>query len=153
FGEVQVMDWGLAKTLASEGHPSPEEAPVQGADTSRSPEETQEGAVLGTPAYMAPEQARGEIDNLDERADVFGLGAVLCVLLTGQPPCVGPSREEVQRLAMLGALGDAYGRLDRCGADADLVTLAKVCLSPQREERPRHAGAVAEAAAAYQARV
>src|SRR5262249_51644261 len=115
--------------------------------------QTEAGAVLGTPAYMPPEQARGKVDQLDERCEVFGLGALLGVVLTGQPPSVGPTRPEVQRLALLGALGDAYGRLDRCGADAELVALAKRCLAPQPEERPRHAGEVAETVAAYQAKV
>src|SRR5205823_1900838 len=85
FGEVQVMDWGLAKVLraSEETHPAGECHPAADAAGSSG---TQAGSVLGTPAYMAPEQARGEVDRLDERADVFGLGALLCVLLTGEPP-------------------------------------------------------------------
>jgi len=103
FGEVQVMDWGLAKVLpqggvADEGGASPPEASAirtvrsgSGADAS------QAGSVLGTPSYMAPEQARGEVAAVDERADVFGLGAILCEVLTGQPPFVGGSGAEVLR--------------------------------------------------------
>jgi serine/threonine-protein kinase len=67
FGEVLVMDWGLAKAL---GQPSGD-AP---------------GAILGTPGYMSPEQARGEVENLDERSDVYALGAVLYFLLARRPP-------------------------------------------------------------------
>jgi tetratricopeptide (TPR) repeat protein len=109
--------------------------------------------VLGTLAYIAPEQARGEVDQVDERADVFGLGAVLCVLLTGEPPYLGSGKEDVYRQAVLGKLTDAYARLDRCGADGELVTLARCCLAPDPQERPRHAEEVAEAVAAYQAKV
>ena len=46
---------------------------------------------MGTPAYMAPEQARGEVDRLDERTDVFALGAILCEILTGRPAYTGPT--------------------------------------------------------------
>jgi serine/threonine-protein kinase len=106
--------------------------------------------VLGTPAYMAPEQARGEIDQLDERCDVFGLGAILCVLLTGQPPYLGPDH---LAQAAHGALADALRRLDSCWADVELVTLAKQCLAPAPQERPRSAGKVSEALAVYQAGV
>jgi serine/threonine-protein kinase len=158
FGEVQVMDWGLAKVLGSQRKSA---TAIQSEDMStiatvRTGEEdlsTHEGAVMGTPAYMAPEQACGEIERLDERADVFGLGAILCVLLTGKPPYVAPTKAEVYRQAKHGELAAAYARLDACGADEELVRLAKGCLTPDLGERPRQAGLVADAVAAYQARV
>src|SRR5262249_12655753 len=79
FGEVQVMDWGLAKVITA--------AEVVGkAEAGAGEGLTRVGAVIGTPAYMAPEQARGEVEQLDERCDVFGLGGILCEILTGQPP-------------------------------------------------------------------
>src|SRR5262249_26463391 len=84
FGEVQIMDWGLAKVLPSgEGDGGADEqaaiSGVAGADT-------QPGSVLGTFAYMPPEQARGEQDQVNYRSDVFGLGAILCQVLAGRPP-------------------------------------------------------------------
>jgi len=84
FGEVLVMDWGVAKRLGeapTARSPSPE-APLRAAETAH-------GTVLGTPAYMAPEQARGETERVDARADVYALGAILYFILTGRPP--GPS--------------------------------------------------------------
>src|SRR5262249_452449 len=89
---------------------------------------TQPGSVSGAPGFMAPEQARGEVGRLDERCDVFGLGAILCVILTGQSPFAGGSRDEKHRQAYRGELSDAFGRLDACRADPELVRLAKACL-------------------------
>ena len=87
------------------------------------------GSVMGTPSYMAPEQARGEIDRVDERADVFALGSILCEILTGEPAFLGRSPAEIMRKAALGDLADALARLDACGADAELVALARACLA------------------------
>jgi serine/threonine-protein kinase len=144
FAEVQVMDWGLAR---ERGPHAETDAPVPVAcdDDQR----TQAGQALGTPAFMPPEQARGEHENLDERADVFGLGAILCTILTGKPPFLAPSLGEVLQQARQGDLSDAWKRLEASGADAELVTLARACLNPEAARRPRDAGEVASATARY----
>ena len=152
FGEVLVMDWGLAKVLGA-----PEAAPVEAEAceateirTGREPDSaTQAGSVLGTPSYMAPEQAAGEVERIDERADVFGLGAVLCTILTGKPPYDGPSTESVRLKAIRGETDAAFARLDACGADAELIALCKRCLSAERDARPRNASEVARAVSAH----
>lgn len=82
FGEVLVMDWGLAKALR-EPETAAQDEPVQ---RTGSPLQTDHGTVLGTPAYMAPEQASGDIARIDERTDVYALGAILYFLLTGEGP-------------------------------------------------------------------
>jgi serine/threonine-protein kinase len=163
FGEVQVMDWGLAKVLprggvvddANAGKLEVHETVIatarsgsdSGSDLSRA------GSVLGTPAYMAPEQARGENDRLDERADVFALGSILCEILTGQPAFIGRSSGEILRQAAQGDLSGAWKRLDACGADAELMALARDCLMPEVDDRPHHAGVVVDRLASHLAGV
>jgi WD40 repeat protein/tRNA A-37 threonylcarbamoyl transferase component Bud32 len=153
FGEVQVMDWGLAKVRRPQGGTAAgavTAASVVRTVRSAAGDETSEGQAMGTPAYMAPEQARGEVDLLDERCDIFGLGAILCHVLTGQPPFTGGSPSEVHARAMRADLGGAFARLDGCGADAELVGLAKACLAAEAAGRPRDAGVLAVAVTAYQ---
>ena len=94
---------------------------------------------------MAPEQARGETEALDERCDVFGLGALLCEILTGKPPYRAAEYRTPLSQAQSGDLAEAFARLGRCGADADLIDLARACLAPARDGRPPDAGAVAAA--------
>ena len=157
FGEVQVMDWGLAKTLtAPAARTEVPDDPPSGATvicTLRDSEGsfTQAGSVLGTPAFMPPEQAGGEIDRIDERSDVFGLGAILCVISTGKPPYSAKDSEAVRLLAIRGQLEECLARLDACGAEPELVLLAKRCLAANPADRPRNAGEVAAAVAGLRA--
>jgi tetratricopeptide (TPR) repeat protein len=102
---------------------------------------------MGTPAYMAPEQARGEA--ADARADVFALGGILCAILTGRAPFSGKSSLEVIQRAGAADLGEAHARLDGCGADAELVALCRSCMSPSPAARPKDGRAVADALTAY----
>jgi PAS domain S-box-containing protein len=96
FGEVVVLDWGLAKLVGRpDGGP---EAPSLVLDDPRAfSGYTVQGQALGTPAYMAPEQSAGQLDLIDRRTDVYGLGAILYEILTGQPPITGPSTDDVLR--------------------------------------------------------
>jgi eukaryotic-like serine/threonine-protein kinase len=90
FGEVLVMDWGLAKLLRNpdEGVNRDQNEPVTRPQR-KEMSSTDHGTVLGTPSYMAPEQAAGEITKLTERTDVYSLGAILYFLLTGVAPSEG----------------------------------------------------------------
>lgn len=84
FGEVLVVDWGLAKRLDQE---DADETMTIGSEGYAG--RTLEGDVIGTPSYMPPEQAEGEIDGIDERSDIFALGAILYKILTFEPPYSG----------------------------------------------------------------
>jgi tetratricopeptide (TPR) repeat protein/tRNA A-37 threonylcarbamoyl transferase component Bud32 len=157
FGEVQVMDWGLAKVLGDASPKSTSDADTERAvvsvieSTREGGSETIVGSVLGTPAYMPPEQARGEVEQTDRRSDVFSLGAILCELLTGRPRYPGRGAEEVRARAVLADLGGAYERHDACGVDPELIALAKRCIAAAPADRP--ADAVSTAIADYRTTV
>lgn len=115
FGEVQVMDWGMAKRLTRQSPGARSDhgtqavasaAPttevetvlVADAEADTGAELTHEGDILGTPAFMSPEQARGEVDALGPATDIYSLGAILYVVLTGQPPVSGSVPEILAQL-------------------------------------------------------
>ncbi len=98
-GETLVVDWGLAKSV---GRADPSVGEQTMAPSSGGSSETLPGSAVGTPAYMSPEQARGELDRLGPRSDVYSLGATLYCLLTGKPPFEGDDIGEVLRAVQEG---------------------------------------------------
>ena len=96
FGQVYLMDWGIA-FVKQNGTSAPwMDIPEIKKRKSYSVREEQKGNVLGTPCYMSPEQASGDPDAIDERSDIFSLGAILYEILTGQFPIPGKSLREMQ---------------------------------------------------------
>ncbi|KAA0225802.1 serine/threonine protein kinase [candidate division KSB1 bacterium] len=94
FGEVLVMDWGLAKIVAEKEEQGTDDgvqktqnkrinSPIRNPKSEINNRETLHGTIMGTPAYMAPEQKRGDIAQIDQRSDIYALGAILKFLLTG----------------------------------------------------------------------
>jgi tetratricopeptide (TPR) repeat protein len=103
FGEVLVMDWGLAKNMTSqrkegtgtEAAPTPMPAVSNAKVDDLRGFETMHGLIVGTPPYISPEQARGELDRIDERSDIYVLGGILYAILALRPPVEGESVHEV----------------------------------------------------------
>ena len=155
YGETVVIDWGLAKDLDAEsafdsGRPTVLDraaAPprrsrprVPASSTTDASTLTIAGAVMGTPAYMAPEQARGE--RVDQRADVFALGAMLYHLLAGVPPYDARTATDVIAAAALGKVVPLDEREDR--APAELVAIVERAMAQAPGERYPHAGELAD---------
>ncbi len=135
-GEIQIMDWGLAKSMCEQGTISGESESPSVMETARLEIDQTAEAAIGTYPYMPPEQAQ-YVGNTNTMSDVFSLGAILCELLTSEPPYTGEHLDEVRQRACNADLQPAYDQLDRCGADSRLVAIAKHCLHPRAEERPK----------------
>jgi serine/threonine-protein kinase len=154
FGEVQVVDWGLAKVIGARAEPAqpvgakPSDTVVTTLRSGRSTSHSIAGTVMGTPAYMPPEQARGEVDHVDERADVFALGAILCEILTGRAPYRGEKDESAELV-----LARTRERLATLRGAPELGELCIRCLAPERDERPRNAAELAAAIGAYRSSI
>lgn len=129
FGETVVVDWGLARLLhvAEDDEPGPGAAGTGAPDTGQ----TRAGTILGTPCYMAPEQARGL--PVDERADVYALGAMLYFLLVGAPPHAGSSGMEAVAAAAVGGVEPVERK--EPAAPPDLVAIVRKAMAREPEAR------------------
>ena len=145
FGEIVVIDWGLAKDLDDDsadslpGGKTERDRPRQPV-TSDAPVLTVAGAVMGTPAYMPPEQARGE--SVDERADVFSLGAMLYHLLAGNPPYAAKTATDVIAAAIEGTVVPLAERAP--DAPSDLIAIIARAMAHEPGDRYPTAQALAE---------
>jgi eukaryotic-like serine/threonine-protein kinase len=132
FGETLVVDWGLALPLerVPEGHESPQGAVKSTkADSAALPRE--QGAIIGTPAYMPPEQAEGANDRLGPRSDVYGLGAILYDLLTGKRPVEGTSLEQILHRVGHGEIKPPRQVRPEIPAALEAVCLKALALKPE----------------------
>ncbi|MCA9148582.1 MAG: serine/threonine protein kinase [Planctomycetales bacterium] len=141
FGDVQVVDWGLAKTLVHDNNSSDEISDEEDDDRSHDTQSatyghfgvTLHGQVLGTPGYMSPEQSCGVVKCIDQRSDVYALGAILYEIFVGERP------------------GQGSGRLSEVCDDDELAMFIEKCLASDRATRPEDASCIVVALQDYQA--
>ncbi len=130
FGETLVVDWGLAKLVKGDGAAA-EPAPPPGLQpVSADADATEFGTAVGTPAYMAPEQARGELDRVGPLADVYSLGATLYCLLTGKSPLAGLTAMEVMVRAYNGEVPPAREVNPAAPRPLEAVCLRAMAVNP-----------------------
>jgi WD40 repeat protein/serine/threonine protein kinase len=145
YGETLVVDWGLAKpmTRSSDGSGAvADEITLQPA-TGSSVQATLHGAAMGTPQYMSPEQALGQLDRLGPATDVYSLGATLYCILTGRPPLADMTDVgEVLRTVAVGEIPAARSKMP--DAPATLEAVCRKAMAPKPEDR--YAGALQLAA-------
>lgn len=145
FGETVVLDWGMAKVTGADG----EEETGRPLFAQSTGDLTVDGSFCGTPLFMSPEQALGRVREVDERSDVWALGAVLYTILSGRPPFQGKTLVEI-----LGQVKSAkvlpLRSVDPC-IPAELAAVVQRALSPTQRDRYANARELAREIQAYQA--
>jgi formylglycine-generating enzyme required for sulfatase activity/serine/threonine protein kinase len=162
FGEVYVMDWGLARVLArSDAHDirlRQDASSSDGGERIASPAEpegseivTRDGDVIGTPAYMPPEQARGEIESISPRSDVYAVGAMLYHLLARQMPYASPRERPSGRAVLARVVAGVPRPLHEVDprAPAELVAICERAMEREPERRYPDTSALADDLRAY----
>jgi eukaryotic-like serine/threonine-protein kinase len=147
FGETVVLDWGLAKVRGK--------ADIRGGELARDlallhdagAGQTVDGSAIGTPAYMSPEQADGKVEEIDERSDVWSLGAVLYEVLTGRPPFEGFTPFEVMGKVLKDEV--VSPRALDATIPAELAAIALKALSRDKADRYQSAKLMAEEVSAW----
>ncbi|MBL8693988.1 MAG: SUMF1/EgtB/PvdO family nonheme iron enzyme [Planctomycetes bacterium] len=165
YGEVYVMDWGLARVLGAQDRHDIRLKPIPTSsqsvvDTERraerdeqpdSPLVTMDGQIVGTPAYMPPEQARGEVEALGPQSDVYALGAMLYQLISGQMPFVPPGVRVSAHAVLLRVIDGPPRPLVELAprAPAELVAICDKAMAREARARYRDMNALAEDLRAY----
>ncbi|MCA8912788.1 MAG: serine/threonine protein kinase, partial [Planctomycetes bacterium] len=147
FGEALVLDWGLARIRGGEDIAMSGGGSGGVKDSQASAEITLEGEVMGTPAYMPPEQAAGKLAAVDERSDVYSLGAVLFEIVSGEPPYQGKTAKQV----LSSVLSEQPRLIREISPDAppELAALVQRALARNPAERFKSARQLAEQVQAY----
>jgi len=135
FGEVQVVDWGIAAVRGQRDARDPRPQADSSGAPEASPVRTLDGAVIGTPYFMSPEQARGESSAVDERSDVYALGAMLYELLAGRPPFERDEGSNAPYAVLARVQTQEPAPLDDARAPEELVAICRRAMAREREER------------------
>jgi serine/threonine-protein kinase len=138
FGEVLVTDWGLVKVLGERtttpGAPPPDDGAIV-AEEHDTHQLTLDGMISGTPLYMSPEQALGEVDQLDQRSDVYSLGALLYEVLTFEKTVAGTRADEIMGNVIAARIVPPRRRAPRQRVPRDLDAICMKALAREPEHR------------------
>jgi eukaryotic-like serine/threonine-protein kinase len=142
FGETMVLDWGLARRQGLEDPNARDAGNLLDSCSESDAPQTAYGKALGTPNYMPPEQAEGRLEDVDERSDVYSLGAVLYEILTGRPPYTGESVRDIIQQVTGSPLPPVVSLVP--DAPPELVSISERCLNKDSGKRYDSARELAE---------